>query len=412
MIEPLAMPALRWSRRPSLEWSAVLVAIASLGCGSSATTKAVATRPPAPIEPAPIETPPPDEPLSNMLDARCRGSDRPASLAVSDDGGCVVSDDGRVYCWNLERDASSATAERVPNLGDAFTVARGHGFGCAVTRDYVPRCWDTAEPGASAMPEELTNVERIAAYGADWCALQPNGVWCSEGLPIRLDLYEGGLVRTGRDVCATFALSAICVDLESGGPTHGFGGCRSRQPRLTDDFLACALAMSAESTCVLSETGSVSCFGDAAVWGLEDRIEDEDYESEEGVVDERENDACFPSDVGWHARSHAIANHIGCLVGNDGELACWGDSSVSETGYASAVEDRVAADEVAAFGSVVCARLRDGGVRCWRPPPDTTTLRASDRIAVCVDRTEPCVPVPTGRQPRVPPRPEGPPDEP
>jgi len=73
------------------------------------------------------------------------------------------------------------------------------------------------------------------------------------------------------------------------------------------------------------------------------------------------------------ARAISVGGKHGCVLGNDGTVACWGDNTLGESGQPPQIDTRqprTVSDlnhvvQVAAGSQYTCARTSDGLVRCW-----------------------------------------------
>jgi alpha-tubulin suppressor-like RCC1 family protein len=133
---------------------------------------------------------------------------------------------------------------------------------------------------------------------------------------------------------------------------------------------ATGLALGAFHTCVVFDTGSVRCFGNARYLG---------YASTNNVGDDETPASAGDVDVGGFVTQVDAGWYHSCAVLSAGNVRCWGEAAQGQLGYgdistigddespAAAGNVRVGGrvTQVSAGASHSCARLAIGNVRCW-----------------------------------------------
>ncbi len=132
-----------------------------------------------------------------------------------------------------------------------------------------------------------------------------------------------------------------------------------------------------EHTCLLLDTGTVRCWGNAdngAIgYGNTNDVGDDELPSSVGVVD-----------IGGTAVQLAAGYHHNCAVLDDGSVRCWGQGQFAQLGYGDTLaigddETPASAGDVSVGGLVeqlatgyfhACVLLDNGDVRCWGAGPE------------------------------------------
>ena len=315
---------------------------------------------------------------------------------------CAVLDDASVRCWGFGGDGRLGYAGTA-SIGDdeppaaagpvvlgagrtATAITAGTGHTCALLDDGSVRCWgygadgrlgygDVAsvgddEPPAAAGPVNLgagRTARAISAGSGHTCALLDDGSVRCWGYAANGRLGYADTVRIGDDETPA---AAGPVDL---GPGR----------------TATAITAGEAHTCAILDDGAVRCWG----YGLYGAL---GYGYTTNVGDDEPPSAAEPVYLGVGTTAVAISAgelHT-CIVQNDGRVRCWGFGGNGRLGYANA---RNIGDNELAFaaGTVdvgagrtataisagsfhTCARLDDGGVRCWG-------YASSGRLGRCSD---------------------------
>jgi alpha-tubulin suppressor-like RCC1 family protein len=304
---------------------------------------------------------------------------------------CLVRGD-QIRCWG---DAShgalgptvslstTAVPTSVPGIENAVDIAFGEAHGCARMKDGSVRCWGSNEEGQlgvagvtgdSARPlpvPGVTGATRIAAGGADTCAVTASGVHC----------WGGGHLSPPSGLDAT----AIAV-----GAQHACAVARDRTVHCWGDDAHHQLgqlktlagvdeiAAGGDTTCARSG-GKVLCWGGNAAAQLGDP----------SMADRAEPHLVAGVD---DATAIALGMQHACALRANGQVVCWGGSDRGSFGYpASCPQDRMGQLGQAGTSGVVmafcaapmpvpgidsavalahgayhaCALEGGGAVRCW-----------------------------------------------
>ena len=136
--------------------------------------------------------------------------------------------------------------------------------------------------------------------------------------------------------------------------------------------IAVDIVAGGDTTCVLFDDAGVGCWGNGVAGGL-------GYANTENIGDDETPESAGRVYVGGLVASLAGGNGRMCAVLTDQSLRCWGYNNMGQLGYGHT--DYIGDDETPASagpvplgGSVLdiaagvyhtCAKLDDGGVRCW-----------------------------------------------
>jgi alpha-tubulin suppressor-like RCC1 family protein len=299
--------------------------------------------------------------------AACVGDDPSSSPSPTDDGGSDVA----------VVDAPPDTGDTSPP-GPAFAVdiAVGNGFACAALMDGAVACWGVNDLGQTAQPvigdskcgnlpcreptrvPGLTNVVRVAAGGESACAITSVGA-----------VYCWGANDTGQLGHAS-AMDESCP-----------GGRKCvRVPTKVDNITdVVEMAISQRTSCAITKTGRVFCWGANASGQLGRGIATATFELP------------GPSqsfDTGSPAVHVAVdtggSGHF-CASRKDGTVWCWGRATAGATGVASTYCDSgmeecvptpspvnkaaatplTSVESIAATDGATCVSLSGGDVWCW-----------------------------------------------
>jgi len=307
---------------------------------------------------------------------------------------CAVRDDARVLCWgsgldgqlgygntrNIGDDETPGSVGPV-DLGDGHTakaISAGDSHTCAVRDDDKVICWgfagyyatgyyyrgpynnigDNETPG-SVGPVDLGaghTAKAISAGGRHTCAiLDDNSVRCwGNGA-------EGQVGYPNPNTILTPATEGP-VDLGQDGSGR--------------KFTAVAISAGGAHTCAILDTGTVRCWG----YGADGQL---GYANTASIGDNETPGTAGPVDLGPERTAVAISagrSHT-CAVLDDSSVRCWGLGAGGRLGYGNTrnVGDNETpasagpvnlgpgrtAVAISAGDSHTCARLDDGGVRCW-----------------------------------------------
>jgi alpha-tubulin suppressor-like RCC1 family protein len=214
------------------------------------------------------------------------------SLASGDEHTCALRSDGTVACWGSNQYGQIA----VENKKDLFETLDPIGL-TTVTSVYYH---GTAEP-----VEGLTGVKQIAAGMHHTCALLKNG-----------SVYCWGDSALGQLGGGDFSLNNC-----SGRP------CSRRPVQVKGIKDATAIAAGGESSCAIHRGGTLSCWGGTALGVDAEKLKSCDRRpcATQPVVVEKEP----------KVKAVAMGAAHGCLLREDGKVACWGSNIYGQVGIVS-----------------------------------------------------------------------------
>ena len=310
------------------------------------------------------------------------------ALAAGEFHTCAALDDGTVRCWGFEFDGQLGYRTR-DHIGDnetpgsvgpvdlgagrtATQVTAGARHTCAVLDDGAVRCWGLGSSGQLGYANVL-----------------PVGFSETPGQAGPVDLGAGRSARAvsagGAHTCALLDdFSVRCWGLGNAGQL-GYGNTSAvgdnEHPRefgpvaLGAGRSARAITTGDAHTCAVLDDGSVRCWGLGSAGQL-------GYGNANAIGDDEAPAAAGPVDLGSGRTAVAIsagAAHT-CAVLDNGAVRCWGSGASGRLGYADGAtigDDETAgsagpvdigggrAVAISAGAEHTCARLDDGGVRCW-----------------------------------------------
>jgi alpha-tubulin suppressor-like RCC1 family protein/tRNA A-37 threonylcarbamoyl transferase component Bud32 len=359
-----------------------------------ANTKQTGTPVEAPSAPAPA--PPPSRSSAALLPL---ASTR-ATVVAGGLHSCLVSSDGRTFCWGSNDHGQLGTGANVrsttPALvgGDArFTsLAAGFSHSCAISRDGGAWCWGENESGqlgdrsntARTAPVRVTDghVFRVITAGAAHsCAIDQNGVaWCwgsnsrgQLGDSTSRDSNVPSPVAGARRFTAISAGWNFTCALDSDG--HAFCWGDDSGGQLGDSSTASArrlpVPVSGGLSFVSIAAGNahacgVTKQGDAYCWGKNGSGQ---------LGDGTTSDRSTPVRVKASTRFASITTggvHT-CAVSPEADAYCWGKNSYGQLGDGGTTDHplptRVAGAHafatLRAFGSHTCGSAVTGEAFCW-----------------------------------------------
>ena len=309
---------------------------------------------------------------------------------------CALQDDGAVRCWGFAAEGRVGYGN-ITQIGDdeapgsagpvdlgagrtAKAITAGGGHSCAVLDDGTVRCWgygfdgrlgygtqdtigDTEDPG-DVGPVKLgagRTAKAVTAGDNHTCAVLDDGTVRCWGRPGQLGLGPATPVN------ANGAPAPLGDDEtpDQVGPVD-----------LGPGRTAVAISAGDLHTCAVLDNGTVRC------WGLGDRGR-LGYGNTNSIGDDETPAAAGPVDLGPGRTAVAIsagAEHT-CALLDDGTARCWGFGGNGRLGYANTAtigDDETpgsvapvdlgtgrTAVAISTGGDITCARLDDGGVRCW-----------------------------------------------
>ena len=257
---------------------------------------------------------------------------------------CVLTNAGTVKCWGRNNDgqlgngsttqssapvdvcAREKTAQEVscPKLTGIVAVAAGGSATCALTDRATVKCWGnytklgTGSNTDSLYPVDvhtsatdnapLSGVVAISEKASHTCALTKSGFVKCWGRG------DGGKLGNG-GTTTRFTPVDVCARARTGG--------ESSCPKLSGII---AVATGVETTCALTNTGSVKCWGDGSFGRL----------GNGGT-----SSSLYPVDVHTSSDDSNALNGIinisamsehACALTNDGQVKCWGTNEYGQIG--------------------------------------------------------------------------------
>lgn len=281
--------------------------------------------------------------------------------------------DGGVVTWgNFFIGQNGPQLPRAMGLGtgDARALVVNHLGGCVVRRDGGVACLDQGVVRDVPLPFPMERFSQCrSTLDSSWLNAFGAGVRCS--IP-----FDGGSsLGVRQPFCdRTETTSEVCVELLGARVTCAVGldggvrcrgnnrsghlGTGSSAPVAIDRPVPGVgpvekLAMSNAQACALERGGRVQCWGMNVVSGT--------------ISAPRPLPAVLP-----FARDLTCGdNHCCVLIGENG-VSCWGANTYNELGRDAPASDLPVAvplprrvEQLVAYGSTTCARLRDGEVWCW-----------------------------------------------
>jgi alpha-tubulin suppressor-like RCC1 family protein len=285
----------------------------------------------------------------------------------------VVQPDGGVAAWGNFFIGSNGpqlpTALPLP-AADVRDLVVNHAGGCVVRRDGGVTCLDEGVVRHFVLPFPMERFTSCRSTLNEWWQNAIGaGFRCS--LPLDGGSLPGvrepfcDLLEATNEVCVElFGSRATCLAQLDGGVRcrgtnrNGHLGTGNALPVSGDRVIAGVgpvekLALSFSQACALERGGRVQCWGRDVASGT--------------VSPPRPLPAVLP-----FARDLTCGdNHCCVLVGENG-VSCWGANTYNELGRDVPASDLPVAvpfnrrvEQLAAYGSTTCARLRDGEVWCW-----------------------------------------------
>lgn len=274
---------------------------------------------------------------TNLIATKLGTGRTPAQIAIRNETGCAILDDGNLKCWGGAlgvtgyESMASSTAHVHGSMGDylqpvplgagrtAAQVAPGQGHICVVMDNGEVKCWGNGASGALGQ-------DSTASYGHN----------TTTG-----SVYNMPAVTLGT--------TAIKVD----------GG--------------------SEFSCALLTGGTVKCWGDNSRGQL-GKDHTDDLGDGVGVGDTMA--ALTAINLGNTATDIAVGMRFVCAILTGGSLKCWGQNSFGQLGIGSGANQGDDAGEMALLGTIdlglghtaekvctglhhVCSILDDDTVKCW-----------------------------------------------
>lgn len=305
-----------------------------------------------------------------------------AGIAASSTQTCARMATKTVRCWGSAVDANDAPVARlvatvVPDLEDVDQVAAGRDHGCASRQPYNSSgsdiwCWgsnahgqldffEDQEPLPRVVPVKVGGTSMVEQLVATRTENLTRGavvdLWGGHGEAELLGSSIGGAPGLHR----SFELAVF--DGHYCGVAYDVGIDCMRADRVVTRTAApgaVAAAVGHAHVCVVSASGDVRCFGDAARGQLGD-----------GSRTARPEAAIVPNVADAFAIASG-ADHT-CVASGAGQVQCWGANDAGQLGDGTTV-DRDLPVLVPGLSQVValtagykhtCALRADGAVLCW-----------------------------------------------
>lgn len=269
---------------------------------------------------------------------------------------CAVFEDGASLCWGL----SGATDHEI--IGDD----------------------EPAWAGAPLLDEGVVQISStMSSDTGEWsCALLMDGTMhCDEA--IELDVPVTQISAGDHHACATLATGAVrCWGYgEAWAGELGTGDCQAEaqdceaswDTAVDINFGGSAVHVEAGgwSTCVLTDLGTVRCWGENGALG--------NLYPEENLGDDESPAVADDVDVGGPVVQLVVGARHRCVLLDSGAVRCWGENWGGTLGLghtetigddeppAAAGDVDVGADvvQIAAGANHTCALTTTGSVRCW-----------------------------------------------
>lgn len=320
--------------------------------------------------------------------------------------GCALTSVGAVLCWGFNNNGQlgdtshldRALPTGVDGLGSGVVaVAIGEYHSCALDDAGGVHCWGDNDDGQlghgnstdSSVPVPVSGLDHgvlaIAAGTNHSCALMADGsvqCWGANGLG---QLGDGttdphdtpvGVTGLGQDAVAiTAGHGSTCALTVTGGVEcwgNGFNGQLgngtfgySTQPVPVDGLTHGVVAIDASGghVCALLQSGEIWCWGFNAQGQLGNGSTSNGEASPVEVVG-----------LGQAAVAISAGGHHSCAVLADASVACWGENDYGELGDGSHGQSSVPVPVTGFVGEAAgisagirhsCARSRAGGLQCW-----------------------------------------------
>ena len=342
------------------------------------------------------------------------------AIASSQWHSCALREDGTIACWGnnwggqlgsgetSEELEESAVPVQVADITDAVAIASSQWHSCALREDGTIACWgddnglgrfggiesefqETGQPGTFPVPAQVTDITDAVAIttGEEHsCALHQNGEISCWGYNLWGKLGNGQSGAEESDTPVEVAgISNVkdivagayhtCVLLESGSIScWGYGNLG--QPNTSAEIVeidgisnAIDIATSISySLCALRETGTISCWGSNYNGLLGNGLTPEELDYSLAPVQvEGIDDATAITASWWNF----------CALHQNGTISCWGDNSNGQLGngtggeigdYSSvpvkveSINDAIAV-AVSPTSNHSCALHQNGTISCW-----------------------------------------------
>jgi alpha-tubulin suppressor-like RCC1 family protein len=318
-------------------------------------------------------------------------TDLPKDLEIVGGHACVL-DQGTVRCTgynergqlgvgNTSDQISPIRATPATDLGQAFErpaqVSSAHGWTCARSAAGAVKCWGLNAFGQLGLGDTNNRGDANGEMGDALPALRFDtqapitkiavGEYHACALSAAAEVFCWGKNASGQ------LASESTADLSAPAQVHLDGGLVVKD-----------LALGAEHTCLLADTGAVYCFGanDAGQLGVgEAQNRTGSFGSTPGTM----GAALAPAKLGtgFVAKTLAAGYRHTCAVADDGRIKCWGDNGAGQLGLGDTKSRGSAPEDVGdalpavdlGHGQVVtdlacgsrhcCVRTLQNTMKCW-----------------------------------------------
>jgi alpha-tubulin suppressor-like RCC1 family protein len=275
------------------------------------------------------------------------------TISAGDRFTCALTNEGGVKCWGFTSFAGSPSPVPVDVPGlergvKALSVGTGHA--CVVTTKGAAKCWGSNVSGelgngtqrSSAIPVAVRGLSRgvtaIAAGDVHTCAIVAHGALECWGQQVDGELGNGSSSR--KDALAPVAVTGLSRGVK-------------------------AVAVANRSTCALTASGGVKCWGVATL----------------GNGSTTKTSSSTPVDVvglSNGAKGITVGYLHACAITSAGGVKCWGHNLDGELGDGTFAPSAVPVDVRGLSSGVsaisagdtyeedhTCALTTGGGVKCW-----------------------------------------------
>ncbi|MCL2825705.1 MAG: hypothetical protein FWD57_17065, partial [Polyangiaceae bacterium] len=273
------------------------------------------------------------------------------AVSTGYDRTCVLKTDGNVYCWghNYDGDGPGDYSD-IPTQVNGFntsvvTIASGRHHHCAITATRAVYCWDRNSAGQGGIDSHDSSGTAKQVLGLDAGAIS----------------ITGGATHS----CAVMnPQGPLCWGSNAFGQLGDSTTTQSLVPVAVvglDEDLA-AVSAGDNHTCGITSGGDVFCWGQNTLGQLGD-----------GSTDPRTSPTKV-MEIGARAIAISAGAMHTCVLTENGTVKCWGGNSNGQIGNGT-TSNQLVAVEVSALGSGIhavsagqnhtCAQTASRTVKCW-----------------------------------------------
>lgn len=328
------------------------------------------------------------------------GDDEAASIAgVVDIGGkaiaitagqrhtCAIRTDGQVLCWgdglrgklgygntdSIGDDETPASVGPVPLGRTAVSIAAGDEHTCALLNTGEIRCWGWSFYGQLGYANTATIGDNELPTSVPGVTLGP----ANQGQAV-------AVVAGAHHTCALLATGRVRCWGRNGNGQLGLGHSGSHVGTVVKPYdplvnpdpiefpggrLAVSLTAGLDHTCAVLEDGAVSCWGEGSNGQL-------GYGNTTDIGNDELPSSVGPVVLDHPAVSVSAGNIHTCTILANGATRCWGSGDSGRLGrgntntllnptWTSPISMGNEVIAIESGRSHTCARLADGGIRCW-----------------------------------------------